>query len=128
MLPHETGQFAQFLIDRGFTFIAEAKTAAFGDSDSEFHGARCSFRIVSDRGQCFVDAAPAGKSEWFDVALLAQVLNGRGPDIMSFVEQAEFVCGELSGIESLLSSADGLSRLLKARSDRVRRRMPGLFG
>jgi hypothetical protein len=98
----------------------------------QYGNSRIAERIVSDRHKWYVEVAePVTRpDEWYDAAIVRDLLVGSGEDVLSLTEQINFIQTNWAAIVDCFGPAhreDSHNRLALLRKERVRRRIPGLF-
>jgi hypothetical protein len=130
--PKAITDFEKFLQNTGLQCERREEDASFNDKLLQYSGSLVAVRVVSDRGIWFVEVAEAqaGPGQWYDVAILRDLLVGPGEDVLPLHEQVDFVennwpiiCSRFSPSEREYTSA----RLALLRQERARRRLPRFF-
>jgi hypothetical protein len=122
-----------FLTTVGLHIEHQEESAAFGDKLFLYKEEYLKVRVISDRNVWFVEVAnvQAADSQWFDVAIIRELLFGPGgEDVLSLEQQIDFVEGNWSAISICFGPCQWLQtsdRLSFLREERTKRRLPGLF-
>ena len=109
---------------------APAGEASFGNKLLQYSGPFMSVRAVSDRGafgSIEVAGGEARSDQWYDVAILRDLLVGPGEDVLPLQEQVDFVEKNWSAISSRFSPPEReytLARLALLRQERAERSSP----
>jgi len=125
--------FESYLEKLGMKCQHRESSTGFGDKVAQFGNAEILLRIGSDRGMWFVDIADTNKPDennWYDPAILRDVLIGPGSDVLSLAEMIEFIKKNYQLIIKAFSSAQRAEtheRLNIMRTERLRRRFPGFL-
>ena len=82
-------RFEQFASRMNLTFEGGEESHEFGNAFVQFGNHSLSVRLVLDRGISYIEVADSGgiADEWYDVALIRDLLGQQGPDLLSFEEQ-----------------------------------------
>jgi hypothetical protein len=130
--PRKVTDFENFLKTRGLVCQRREEEPYFSNKVLQYGDATVRVRVVSDRGIWFVevDSPDPVSNEWYDTALLRDLLIGLGKDELTLEEQVDFIQVNWLSIVNLFALAareQTASRLASLRQERVRRRLPGLF-
>lgn len=131
--PDAIQDFELFLAKAGLTPQERLEDpAATGNRLVQYGGVDIAVRVVSDRYKWYVEVAEpvTQPADWYDAAILRDLLVGRGEDVLSLPEQIGFVQTNWAGIVGCFDPVhreDSHSRLVVLRRERVRRRIPGLL-
>jgi hypothetical protein len=130
--PAAVIEFEAFLKNAGLECKAFKEYASFGDKMLLYSNASIGVRIVSERGICFVEVSDiASRSgEWYDAAILRDVLSGPGDDVLPLEDQIGIVKSAWSDLNSIFAPQNRNEthlRLEILRKERARRRFPGLY-
>ena len=130
--PRVIDDFAKFLTDAGLQFQSRKEEAVFNNKVLEYDGQRVNVRIVSDRSIWYVEVADASHQshEWYDSAILRDLLLGSGEDVLPLQRQIEIIETNWPAIISLFSPSQEEhthSRLAILREERAKRRFPNLL-
>jgi hypothetical protein len=121
-----------FLDRVGLKCERREEEASFSNKLLQYEGKPVKVRAVSDRGIWFVEVADAQarSNQWYDVAIIRDLLIGQGEDVLPLQEQVDLleqnwpaICSRFSPSEREYTSA----RLALLRQERTRRRLPGFF-
>lgn len=131
--PKVVADFETFLQKVGMACRRHEDQAVFGNKILQCENANIEVRVVSDRDVWFVEVADivTRPNEWYDAAILRDLLLGRGEDVLSLTDQVEIVETNWPAIVGHFSSAqreDTHARLALLRRERAERRFPGLYG
>jgi len=122
-----------FLKSIGLHLEHQEESAAFGNKLFLYRGESLKLRVLSDRSVWLVEVAnvQAADSQWFDVAIIRELLFGaKGEDILSLEQQIDFIEGNWSAISICFGPSQWLqtsARLSFLCEERIKRRLPGLF-
>ena len=91
--PKAITDFEEFLKRTGLQCERRQEEASFGNKLLQYSGPFMSVRAVSDRGIWFIEVAggEARSDQWYDVAILRDLLVGPGEDVLPLQEQVDFV-------------------------------------
>jgi hypothetical protein len=130
--PEAVADFKVFCSQAGLVCQRREEHASFGNKMVQYGSASVGLRVVSDRGIWFVEVADFTHhpNEWYDAAILRDLLIGPGADVLTLPDQIEFV--EMSWPQILSGfgserNIDTHERLARLRGERLRRRLPQLF-
>jgi hypothetical protein len=130
--PNAIINLERFLDRVGLKCERREEEASFGNKLLQYEGELAKVRAVSDRGVWFVEVADAQaqSNQWYDVAILRDLLIGQGEDVLPLQEQVDLlernwpaICSRFSPSEREYTS----TRLAILRQERARRRLPGFF-
>jgi hypothetical protein len=130
--PKTVTDFEEFLKSSGLRCDRREEGASFNNKLLQYSGPVVSVRAVSDRGVWFIEVAGSHPQacEWYDAAILRDLLLGPGEDVLPLQEQVDFiekhwpdVCSRFNPEETKYTSA----RLALLRQERAKRRFPGFF-
>jgi hypothetical protein len=129
--PKTVVDFEDFLRGIGMACQLRAEQSVFGNKMLQYADAIVGVRIVSDRGVWFVEIADIASrpDEWYDAAILRDLLLGPGEDVLSLPTQIEFVEVKWQDIVSQFGAGlreETHARLAVLRKERAKRRFPGL--
>lgn len=129
--PPETGRVDEFTSWAGLKPTRHQVSGSFGDRLQEYASPSLALRVVRDKGQWSVDVSDreGRPDEWYDAALLRDILEGGGSDVLTFEEQVAVV--ERGWKEIAVRFApdrrdETHARLAALRQKRSERRFPGL--
>jgi hypothetical protein len=130
--PKAITDFEEFLKNSGLRCDRREEEASFSNKLLQFSGVNMTVRAVSDRGIWFIELAGANpqSGEWYDAAILRDLLIGQGEDVLPVQEQVEFIEKNWTAICSLFDPKEiryASARLALLRQERARRRLPGFF-
>lgn len=130
--PTTVAAFEVFLEKAGLMRQRCEEQPAFNNKVLQYGNATIGVRVVSDRGIWYAELADVAShpSEWYDAAILRDLLLGCGEDVLPLDDQIAFFETRLPAILDRFSpaqSADTHKRLAELRRDRAERRFPGLF-
>ncbi|HWE01863.1 MAG TPA: hypothetical protein VG326_05585 [Tepidisphaeraceae bacterium] len=130
--PKEVADFEAFLTNAGLVCQRREEQAAFGNKVLQYGNASIAVRLVSDRGVWYVEVADAAgrPTDWYDAAILRDLLNGRGDDVLPLRNQIETVEINWPQIVSGFDPAQSKNthaRLALLRRERAQRRFPGVY-
>jgi hypothetical protein len=99
-MPAALADLVTWLAAHGFREAGSESSGGFGDRYLVLSGDELAVRILSDRGQWFVDISRPGRTDWYGVELWRVCLHGDGGPVepMSPDEQAEFVRAEFDSL------------------------------
>ncbi len=91
--PPETGRIDEFTSWAGLKPTRHLVSGSFGDRLQEYASPTLALRVVRDRGQWSVDVCDRDgrPDEWYDAALLRDLLDGGGSDVLAFPEPRDAV-------------------------------------
>lgn len=91
--PPEAGRVDEFTSWAGLKPTRHHVSGSFGDRLQEYASLTLAVRVVRDKGQWSIDVSDrAGRpDEWYDAALLRDLLDGGGSDVLTFPEQVAVV-------------------------------------
>lgn len=123
----------RFLKVKGLQCLRHEEEPYFSNKVLQYSDATIRVRVVSDRGIWFVEVgSPAPMSdEWYDTALLRDLLIGSGEDELTLQQQVNFIQESWAAVVDLFAPStreQTVSRLVALRRERVKRRIPGLTG
>lgn len=130
--PKTVIDFEEFLKSSGLQLEHREIKASFSNKFLQYGGPFVSVRVVSDRGIWFIEVAGANpqSGEWYDAAILRDLLLGPGEDVLPLQEQVDLIeknwpaiCSRFDPAERKYTSA----RLASLRQERAKRRLPGFF-
>jgi hypothetical protein len=129
--PKEIVDFEVFLEDAGLVCRRCVYPDAFGNKILDCRGSRIAARAVSDRGRWRVEVADAARpDEWYDAAILRDLLRGRGPDALSLADKLQIIEENWPAIVACFDRTrrgGTHARLAALRKERLKRILPGLF-
>jgi len=131
--PEVVRDFEGFLTKEGLMFQQRLEDqAAYGNKLLQYGNADILVRIVSDRDIWYIEVAEANTqpNEWYDAAIVRDLLIGSGEDVLSFTEQMDFIRTNWEAIVQcfgLTRREESHNQLATLRTERVRRRIPGLL-
>ncbi len=116
----------------GWILGEQLVSSAFGDLAITLRRDNVRMRIVRDRGQWYIEFSESGwASEWYDLALIQEVLTGSiGEDVLSLEQQVRIVSSNWPKIVELFRPERAKcthTLLSQLRLERSKRRMPELF-
>jgi hypothetical protein len=131
--PSEVSAFEAFLTQQGLSRTAREVSGSFDNRFVEYSDGRLAVRVVCEKSVWHVEVSDvaARPADWYDAAVLRDLLGGRGKDVLSLSSQIAIVESNWQGIRSQFSARqrDGSHvRLAQLRKERVKRRFPGLRG
>jgi hypothetical protein len=126
--PLELQDFEAFLARTEVNLRVRQTGNGFGDGFIEYTASDLRVRIVSDRGQWFVDVSAAAPAEeaWYDPAIIRDYLMGHGDDVLTLQEQTDFIKHNWQEIRDKFSPSLQQRTLLALnvlRKDRASRRI-----
>lgn len=129
--PPETGRVDEFASWVGLKPTQHQVFGSFGDRLQEYANPTLALRVVRDRGQWSVDVSDreGRPDEWYDAALLRDLLEGGGGDVLTFPEQVAVVEREWTEIVVRFAPdrrEETHARLAVLRRERGGRVFPGL--
>src|SRR5882724_1761111 len=92
--PEVVRDFEGFLTKEGLMFQQRLEDqAAYGNKLLQYGNADILVRIVSDLDIWYIEVAEANTqpNEWYDAAIVRDLLIGSGEDVLSFTEQMDFI-------------------------------------
>ncbi|MDQ2834433.1 MAG: hypothetical protein M3Y50_11925 [Acidobacteriota bacterium] len=130
--PRVVDDFAKFLTDAGLQFQTRKEEAVFSNKTLQYGGQSINVRIVSEKGVWYVEIADAShqSNEWYDAAILRDLILGPGEDVLSLQSQIEIIETNWAAINSLFSPSQEKHthpRLAILREERAKRRFPNLL-
>jgi hypothetical protein len=118
--------FESFLVEKGLVCHSrsEPDPESFGNRTVEFGNGNISIRKVLDRSNWSVQVGDVSTEprKYYHVHLLALLLQGSGPDPMSFPEQTDFIKAHWTEIAALVDPArrsETHARLKRMKQDRL---------
>lgn len=131
--PPETGRVDEFTSWAGLKPTRHVVSGSFGDRLQEYASPTLAVRVVRDRGQWSIDVSDreGRPDEWYDAALLRDLLGGGGNDVLTFPEQVAVVERHWKEIAVRFGAdrrEETHARLAALRRERMERRFPGLKG
>ena len=104
----------------------------FNNKVLQYGNADIGVRVVSDKGIWYIEVADVAghPNEWYDAAILRDLLLGSGEDVLPLADQVEFVETQWPAIINRFTPAqreDTHAQLSSLRKDRAKRRFPGLY-
>lgn len=132
LLPTEIIELEAFLKNAGLKLQFEEKSAAFGNRLIQFANEQIAVRITSDRGVWFVELSdPLDETgDWYDAALMRDLLSGHGEDVLTLPDQVRFVRDSWKSIVGRFDANNRVlthARLIELRRERAKRRIPELY-
>jgi hypothetical protein len=76
----------RWLADNGFRLQHWRDSPAFGDHLDQWARGPVLVRLVRDRGSWYIEVGHGGWDDWFDLALVADVLGCERPDVTAHLE------------------------------------------
>jgi hypothetical protein len=130
--PRVVDDFTKFLTDAGLQLRTRKEEAVFSNKILQYDGQRVNVRIVSDKGVWYVEVADAShqSNEWYDTAIVRDLILGPGEDVLSLQNQIEIIETNWPAITGLFSPSQEEhthSRLAILREERSKRRFPNLL-
>ena len=131
MWPPEAGSVDEFTSWEGMPLSHHVESGAFGDRLMEYASPTLALRLVRDKGQWSVDVSDreGRPDEWYDAALLRNLLEGEGGDVLTFAEQVTVVESrwkEIAGAFGPERRGETHARLAALRKERLQRLVPDL--
>jgi len=116
-LPDALAVLVSRLRAAGFSPVRSARTESFGDRLVVYAKSRLLVRIVSDRGQWFVEVGARDWDDWFDADTWKGCLDGTDVAIepSTTSEQAEFLGQNLDRIVGAVDKNRGLFKCLSEK-------------
>jgi hypothetical protein len=130
--PRAVIDFEVFLGKAGLVCRHREERAAFNDKSVRCANADLGVRVLSERDVWFVEVADVATrpDEWYDAAILQDLLLGHGKGVLSLPEQIKFVetnWQAIVGSFGAATAADTHSRLALLRKERAKRLFPDLY-
>lgn len=130
--PEIVAALEDFLKEVGLECERREEGASFGNKLLQYGDKVVMVRVVSDRGVWFIEVAgsQAQPVQWYDVAILRDLLAGPGEDVLPLQAQVDFLEKHWSNVVERLSPPeldDSAAQLAVLRHERARRRFPGFF-
>jgi hypothetical protein len=133
-LPQEIVKFEIFLISKGLTCRRreEPDRRFFGNRTLQYGDGKVGVQLLLDRSIWSVDLADVTSrpDEWYDVAILRDLLLGCGEDVLPLTDQIAFVQENWPAVIDCFGPErrqDTHARLALLRKERAKRRLPGLY-
>jgi hypothetical protein len=128
----DSKRITEFLQERGLSRTHFQKETGFGNSVEIYEGHGVGIRILNDRGQWFIEVSDLRNSltDWYDIALLRNLLGDAGSDVLSFADQMSVLKDRWYDILDAFSqqwNEDTRKQLEILREERASRRFPGWF-
>src|SRR6266436_4042968 len=91
--PAAVSSFQDFLASAGLSLMHREEQPTLSNKLGQYGGACIGVRVVADMGVWYVEVADIGgrPNEWYDGALLRDLLIGRGPDVLPIEEQVQLI-------------------------------------
>lgn len=129
--PSELAGFESFLSQQGLARTRREESSSFDNKLVEYSDGTLSVRVVCDRGVWHVEVSDIANlpGEWYDAALVRDLLGGRGMDVLPLSAQIAIVETDWHAIRSRLAPTRrqaSHARLAELRKERANRRFPGL--
>jgi len=130
--PKVIDDFELFLAKAGLICQQREELPSFGDKVLQYANGSIAVRVCSDRYAWFVEIADiVGRpGQWYDTALLRDMLAGQGEDVLSLPVQIEFVetnWPAIVGSFNAMQREATHTRLVSLRNERVKRLFPDFF-
>jgi hypothetical protein len=129
--PEAVKTLERFLRQAGFSLKQDDRRAASAYREVLLENGNLAIRAIRDRGVWDIEASDLnGPSDWYDVAILRDLLDGSGDDELPLAVQARFIEERMPEISSAFDGASRTKshdRLEALRSQRAKRRYPGLY-
>ena len=122
----------EFMKRIGLKCERREEEASFSNKLLRYTGEFMAVRVVSDRGIWFIEVANvnAGAGQWYDVAIIRDLLFGSGEDVLSLEKQVDFIECNWLAVSRCFSPPEWQhtsAQLTLLRNERTRRRLPGFF-
>lgn len=129
--PGDVAQFESFLIRQGLVRTRREESGSFDNKVVEYTNGRLAVRVVCEKSVWFVEVSdPEGQpGEWYDAAIVRDLVGGRGPDVLPLQDQIAIVRDNWRVIARQFGPsrrADSHVRVDQLRKQRVKRLFPGL--
>ena len=129
--PEALPEFEEFLKASGLDCQKRGAVPRYGEKLALYGNGRIAVRVWSERGRWFLDVGDTwGRpDEWYDAALIRDLVSDGGDDILPIAEQIKVIQNNWpSIIEAFGPDRSGQSheRLASLRLQRVPRLFPGL--
>ncbi len=129
--PKEITEFEAFLDQAGLACQRREASEFFGDRLLQYGSAAIGVRIASDRGiwDVLVADLSGAPDEWYDAAILRDLVLGSGEGVLPLADQIDFVEGKWPAIVRCIDSVnarDSHARLGLLENERVKRPFPGI--
>lgn len=129
----EVQEFEAFLVQQGLSRTRREESGSFDNKFVEYSDGRVAVRVVCEKSvwHVLVSDAVARPEEWYDAAVIRDLLGGRGKDILPLSSQIAIVETNWQAIRSRFSTKqrdDSHAQLDLLRRARVKRLFPGLRG
>jgi hypothetical protein len=123
--PKAITDFEEFLKRAGLQCERREEEASFSNRLLQYSGALMAVRAVSDRGIWFIEVAGDNprSGEWYDAAMLRDLLLGSGEDVLPLQEQVDFIEKNWPAIRSRFDPSERehtSARLTLLRQERAR--------
>jgi hypothetical protein len=131
--PRPVAQLENFLKSVGLHLEHQQESASFEDKLLLYTGESLAVRVVSDKGVWFIEVTnvKATDIQWFDAAIIRELLFGPGEeDVLSLEQQINFIEVNWPAIIRCFGPSEWqhtVARLCFLRIERTVRRLPGLF-
>lgn len=130
--PDKFGRFEEFLSAQGLSCQRRETTPRYGEKLAQYGNGRIAVRILSERGVWWAEVADiAGRpDEWYDAAIVRDLIKGRGEDVLPITEQMRIIEDNWSAIADAFAPAnreETHKRLDILRNERAKRRFPKAF-
>jgi hypothetical protein len=131
--PNELPTFELFLREKGLVCRRRGRIPRYGEHLALYGDGKISVRVLSEKGQWFTEVADnAGRpEEWYDAAILRDLVQGSGEDVLSLAEQMKVIEDNWSAITNAFRPEHREhthQHLGLLRKQRAKRRFPALEG
>ena len=131
--PSDVAQFEAFLAQQGLVRTKREESGGFDNKVVEYADGRLAVRVVCEKSVWFVEVSDTDgqPGEWYDAAIVRDLLGGSGPDVLSLQDQIAIVRDNWRTIARRFGPSDRAeshARVDRLRKQRVRRLFPGLRG
>lgn len=122
--------FEQFLKKKNLVCLGRGTSPKYGEKFALYRDGNISVRVLSERGQWFAELSDSAGSpdEWYDPAILRDLIIGPGNDVLTFSEQLRTIENNWSAILESFSPdrrEETHNKLAILRHERAKRRFPG---
>jgi len=129
--PEALPEFEGFLKASGLDCQKRGTVPQYGEKLALYGNGRIAVRVWSERGRWFLDVGDTwGRpDEWYDAALIRDLVGEGGSDVLPITEQINVIRKNWPSIIEAFSvdeSGQSHERLASLRNERVRRLFPGM--
>jgi hypothetical protein len=122
--PQDVLDFEAFLLSEGLACRKREESENFGNKFVEYSNAEFGARVVCDRGQWYADVcdSKALPKQWYDAAIIRDLLLGPGEDVLPFSEQLQIIERNWDAIRNCFDLEGTHAKLASLKQERVKRR------